>query len=214
MVVESLIRISSADYYSCVLTKRIPVRVSLVAINGDVGFGILESIMNDEQHLIDYVDSLRESSSIQDVEITYSSDNEYWTRVVHKMSGHSIHDTILESGSMSIMPIIIESGYQLHRVLSPSKSELRDLLHLLRERFTHIELRRVHSAPAGLSRVNLTEKQKEAFVLAFEKGYYEIPRATTVEELSFKLGIKRVAMQERLRRAELKIMKVYSEGIV
>jgi predicted DNA binding protein len=69
----------------------------------------------------------------------------------------------------------------------------------------------MRASPLGLSPEILTHKQKEALTLAFASGYYSIPRSITLETLASKIGIKRVAMQERLRRAELRILSHYLE---
>lgn len=212
MVVQCLIEVSSEHYYSCELTQRIPVRVSIVAINGDTGFGILEPLIEDENSLEMYVNQLRGSSSIVSVDVTYKSPKAYWTRVVHKMNGPSIHDTILQEGCMSFLPIVVERGFQLHTVLAPSREILSSLLHVLRRRFTMVRIRRISSTPSVLTQEILTEKQKVAFNLAFESGYYSIPRSCKIEALAMKLGIRRVAMQERLRRAELRILSTYYDG--
>ena len=58
-----------------------------------------------------------------------------------------------------------------------------------------------------------TKKQAEAFRLVFDSGYYSIPRQSHLSELGEKLGIKRVALQERLRRAELQIMSAYAKDL-
>ena len=187
-------------------------RVSIVAINGETGFGILEPLEGDEQSLKTYVEELRDSSSVVSVDVTYESQNAYWTRVVHKMNGPSIHDTILQEGCMSFLPIIVEQGFQIHTVLAPSRDILSNLLHALRERFTRVKIRRISSTPTVLSQDILTAKQKEAFSLAFEAGYYSMPRKYKVEDLAAKLKIRRVAMQERLRRAEHRIFTSYVEG--
>ncbi|MFB6087631.1 MAG: helix-turn-helix domain-containing protein [Haloarculaceae archaeon] len=47
----------------------------------------------------------------------------------------------------------------------------------------------------------LTERQREAIVLAVEKGYYDIPRGCTTVDLADELGISDQAVTERLRRA-------------
>jgi predicted DNA binding protein len=47
----------------------------------------------------------------------------------------------------------------------------------------------------------LTEPQREAIMLAAEKGYYDIPRNCTTQELADVLGISDQAVTERLRRA-------------
>jgi predicted DNA binding protein len=47
----------------------------------------------------------------------------------------------------------------------------------------------------------LTERQREAIVMAVEEGYYDIPRDCTTVELADQLGISDQAVTERLRRA-------------
>jgi predicted DNA binding protein len=47
----------------------------------------------------------------------------------------------------------------------------------------------------------LTEPQREAITLAVERGYYDIPRACTTQELADELDISDQAVTERLRRA-------------
>ena len=46
----------------------------------------------------------------------------------------------------------------------------------------------------------LTDTQQEALVLAYERGYFESPRAVTMEELGEILGISQQAVASRLRR--------------
>ncbi len=46
-------------------------------------------------------------------------------------------------------------------------------------------------------------------MLAHRKGYYEIPKKITLEEIGEELGIKRIACQERIRRAEQRIIDRY-----
>lgn len=47
----------------------------------------------------------------------------------------------------------------------------------------------------------MTTSQREAFTLALESGYYDIPRTCTTQELADQLGISDQAFLERLRRA-------------
>lgn len=51
-----------------------------------------------------------------------------------------------------------------------------------------------------LGRFDLTDGQLETIRVALEKGYYEVPRGTTLEELSAELGVSHQALSERLRR--------------
>ena len=214
VVVECRIRISSEDYYSCDLTKKIPVRVSIVTIDGDTGFGITEPLEQGEDAIQAYVDGLRESASVVEVDVTYQSPQAYWTRVVHRLDRASIYETVLRNGCMTRLPIVIQRGVQYHTVLAPSRSQLRQLLQELRKDFTRVEISRVRERPTDTHEAILTKKQQEALVLAYMSGYYEMPRRVKLADLSQKLGIKRVAMQERLRRAELRILTEFTEEMI
>lgn len=46
----------------------------------------------------------------------------------------------------------------------------------------------------------LTDAQREALVLAYERGYFETPRAVTMAELGSELGISQQAVGSRIRR--------------
>ncbi len=54
--------------------------------------------------------------------------------------------------------------------------------------------------------VGLTAEQYEALKLAVEYGYFEIPRRTSLEELSEHLDISHQSLSERLRRAQKGIL--------
>jgi len=52
---------------------------------------------------------------------------------------------------------------------------------------------------------NLTDKQYEILLEAYNKGYYELPRQATTELLSQKFNISRRAFEDHLRKAERNI---------
>ena len=47
---------------------------------------------------------------------------------------------------------------------------------------------------------NLTEEQREALVLAYNQGYYQSPRQTTLDEMAEEVGITGQSLGSRLRR--------------
>jgi predicted DNA binding protein len=53
----------------------------------------------------------------------------------------------------------------------------------------------------------LTAKQREALVLALEKGYYKRPRDADLAALADRLGITKSAVSQRLRTAEIKLVE-------
>ncbi len=210
-MIEAILQITSENYYSCELTRKIPVRINLVSINGPEGFGIIESLDGTEAPLRKYLKFMKRSSSVLEIEITHKSNLQYWTRAVHSIEGASIHDTVLENGCMTRLPIVILKGSQYHTILAPSQQEFSQVFDSLKKRFTSVKVERVRRYPGGTITPPLTPKQIEAIRLAHTQGYYEIPRKCEVQDIAKKLGIKRVAMQERLRRAERTIMKEFAQ---
>jgi len=206
-MIEAILRIASENYYSCELTRTIPVRVNLVTINGPEGFGIIESLDRTEAPLKKYIKFMKKSPSIIEFELTHKSDFQYWTRAVHRIKGASIHDT--ENGCMTKLPIIISRGSQYHTILAPSQKKFSQLFDDLTERFTSVKIEKLRRYPSGVSAPLLTSKQMDAVLLAYRRGYYEIPRKCEIQHIAKEVGIKRVAMQERLRRAERTIMKEF-----
>ena len=209
-MIEAKLEITAEGYYSCDLTRRIPVRVDLVSINGPLGFGIIHSLTGNETPLSDYVKSLKKSKSIAEVRVTHQTDSQYWTEVTHQLKKKSIHETILESGCMSRFPIVIEGGSQIHHMLAPDQESFQMAFDTLRKRFSKVRVLNVRRSPRGSLGPSLTQKQYEAVKLAMSEGYYDIPRRTEIQDMAKKLKIGRVAMQERLRRAERTIMNEFA----
>lgn len=54
----------------------------------------------------------------------------------------------------------------------------------------------------------LTPPQREAVVLAYEEGYFEIPRESSLARLANELEITKQALSERLRRAVAKLIEI------
>ncbi|ELZ02581.1 helix-turn-helix domain-containing protein [Natrialba asiatica] len=65
-----------------------------------------------------------------------------------------------------------------------------------------IELVRLHEAvgPTDGDRFGLTQPQRSLVVAAYEAGYFDVPRETTLVELGAELGISDSAVSQRLRR--------------
>lgn len=66
----------------------------------------------------------------------------------------------------------------------------------------NIELNRLQSVGEtnGTGQHSLTPEQREALLLAFNRGYFDSPRETALEELAEELGIARQSFADRLRR--------------
>lgn len=55
----------------------------------------------------------------------------------------------------------------------------------------------------------LTDCQREAVYLAWERGFFDVPRESTLEELATTLDISDQAVSERLRRGQFRLIERY-----
>ncbi len=93
-------------------------------------------------------------------------------------------------------------GWWQARVRYPDREALCRAHDRLVDRGIGVDLRRVTDvSPGSPSRTRLTVEQEEALEAALERGYFEIPREISMEELAGELGISHQALSERLRRA-------------
>lgn len=65
----------------------------------------------------------------------------------------------------------------------------------------------IHSLAREWSTFGLTDPQRDAMLLAFERGYFDSPRRVTLEELSDALDISRQAFASRLRRGTNRLIR-------
>jgi len=69
-----------------------------------------------------------------------------------------------------------------------------------------VTLERLYDPIVESSRSQLTSIQRETLRLAYEEGYFDIPRRTTLVELGEQLGISDQSVSERLRRAQTNLI--------
>lgn len=55
----------------------------------------------------------------------------------------------------------------------------------------------------------LTDSQREALALAFEYGFFEVPRESELSEVADTFGISTQAVSERLRRGQARLIEAY-----
>ena len=69
------------------------------------------------------------------------------------------------------------------------------------------DLQRVYTDdPGNAEPSDLTPPQREVLAVAYEKGYFQVPRDVSVEDIADELGISGQAVSERLRRGHHKLV--------
>ncbi|MFC4540511.1 helix-turn-helix domain-containing protein [Halosolutus amylolyticus] len=128
----------------------------------------------------------------------------------------NIKQDVVAHDCLLLQPIRYKRGEKFCRVLSLTAENLADLYETLREQSTvSVESKReieTVSQDRPLMTLEtvltpLSTRQREAVVIACERGYYSIPRETTTQALAEELGVDRRTYEEFLRRAEQKLVE-------
>lgn len=72
-----------------------------------------------------------------------------------------------------------------------------------------LSVSRINSVPEMQvgGRYDLTPEQREALTLAYEQGYYDHPRESTLEEIASQMDITRPSLSSRLRRGSRNLIE-------
>lgn len=100
-----------------------------------------------------------------------------------------------------------ESGWQL-RVLFPEREALSRTYDYCRDAEFTMTISSVYELDEGREgRFGLTDSQQDTLVAAFERGYFDVPRAITLTDLADELDISHQALSERLRRGQKSVLE-------
>ena len=90
----------------------------------------------------------------------------------------------------------------LVRVRLPSRSALNTVWEYAVDNDMRLDIVEIHNNDSAGSETSygLTEEQRTALLMAYEKGYFVEPREMSLDELADELGLSSTAMSGRLRR--------------
>lgn len=97
-----------------------------------------------------------------------------------------------------------QSNEWVLRMRFDDRGKLDEFSEYLNDEGVAYDLRRLYEIthPRSGSEFGLTRKQTEALTIAWEMGFYELPRKVTMEEVADEVGIAPQSLSDRLRRAE------------
>lgn len=97
-------------------------------------------------------------------------------------------------------------GYVEWKLITGEEGSLIELMNKLEKTGCEVEVRKVTQLT---KRGHLTKRQEEIVRIAFEKGYYDLPKKITIEMLAKIFQISQSTLAEILQRGERKIMLQY-----
>ena len=114
-------------------------------------------------------------------------------------------------------PVVYEAGTERLTVLAPEPSRFRSLYRDLRGVARVEILKKISVSPdvlrdsytLSLSELfgGLTSKQVEVFLRAVERGYFDLPKAVSLERLAREASLGESTLQEHLSKAESRLVR-------
>ena len=144
--------------------------------------------------------AFNEHPGVQGIELVDSVADEYLLRVEWSLEYEDVLSVLIETD----IPLIKATGTNeqwTFDIRGDSRNDVATFHSRCREVGIPVTLAEIHALTPVESETEeaLTDKQQEALVLAFERGYFDSPREVTMEELGEELGISQQAVGARLR---------------
>lgn len=138
------------------------------------------------------------------------------------ISGETIARTVLECGGIP-REIVADSAETTATVHIPPELDVRVFLQRLGEPYREAELRsrrvvepeyEIRDAVRVAFEEQLTDRQREVLVTAYESGFFESPRQMTGSELADLLGISQPTLTHHLREAQRRVFETLLDETV
>ena len=135
----------------------------------------------------------------------------------------TLHDNIQELEILNLMPVYSEGGENIYRFIVFKHEAFTELLNRGEERGFDLEVLEMmpfngmvsdNLIPLNSMIANLTEKQIEAVIAAYNNGYYQTPRSVKVQNIADRVNVPRTTLQEHLNKAENKLISALVPQII
>jgi predicted DNA binding protein len=100
------------------------------------------------------------------------------------------------------------NGWWHDRMRFPDRETFKELRDWFGELGIKFELRGVYTdTEYRQNTAGLTPEQREALVVAYDNGFFDVPRESTMHDIAESIGISDQAVSERLRRAHARLVE-------
>lgn len=142
-----------------------------------------------------------EHPGVNDIKLVDSIDDQYLLRVEWAMDYDGVLATLTEIG-LALIEAVGTNEQWTFDVRGDERDDVADFQRRCRDLDIPITLTRIHALTPLDPDVGagLTDPQREALTLAYERGYFNTPRDCTMAEIGEELGITQQAVASRLRR--------------
>ncbi|AGB39970.1 helix-turn-helix domain-containing protein [Natronococcus occultus] len=144
---------------------------------------------------------LAEASAIEDYALINGGEEEWLYNVEFSPETTDVFELVLEEGG-TILDASAPNGSWVLNIRVDERSDASAIYDAFEDRELSPTIIRLFDTDSETSsQSGLTQNQYDTLVAAIDHGYFEIPRAVSMQELADELDISHQALSERLRRA-------------
>jgi Predicted DNA binding protein len=183
----------------------------------------LERLVTHETHIIPYLwvrgttasdieEAFANHAGLTSIRLVDSVEGEYLLRAEWNQEHVGILEALAQTNLVMLSGTGTESGWQFE-VRGENREAVGAFRTYCQENDTPITITAVHALlPAEDEGYGLTDRQREALVLAYERGYFESPRESTLAEVATALDITQQSLSSRLRRGHRRLIDATIAG--
>jgi len=149
----------------------------------------------------DVAGAFRDHPGVKDIRLVDSVADQYLLRVEWTLEYDGILNSLMEA-EIPLIEAVGTSDQWTFDVRGDDRADIAAFQQRCQEIDIPVTLTKLHALTPIESETEtaLTDAQREALVLGYERGYFETPRAVTMDDLGSELGISQQAVASRLRR--------------
>ena len=143
---------------------------------------------------------------VRDIRLVDSVEDEYLMRAEWEQEYFGILNALAKANVVVLSGIGMRDVWRFE-VRGEGQEAIAEFRAYCQENDIPIEITAVHAMlPIQGEGYELTETQREALVLAYERGYFDTPRGASLEEIADELGITQQSLSSRLRRGHRRLI--------
>lgn len=152
-------------------------------------------------------DALERDESVENLELVSELDGEWLYRMEWIDHIETLVQILVEEQGSILAAFGDGSGWQL-RVLFAERDALSRTYDYCQEAGLTMDIRSIYKLDDGREgRFGLTDEQQDTLEIAYQRGYFDVPREITLTDLAAEIGISHQALSERLRRGEKSVLE-------
>lgn len=155
----------------------------------------------------DMVDAFEEHPGLVNVVKVDQVADEYLMKAEWERSYVGILSALADSNVVVLEGTGTNEGWRFE-VRSEDRADMSDLQSYCSDHDIPIDIVSIHALlPVRDERFGLTDTQREALVLAYERGYFDTPRTTSLSDIADDLDITQQSLSSRLRRGHRRLVE-------